>query len=359
MYKPIVSLIFISALSACYSNQQQVMDTKSNVKIETVSKLPFRPGNVSVTQAGRIFSTVHPFSQEKNIQLFEVTGLDTYRAWPSNEYQSSNGNYNESTIDSPLGITKDKQGGLWIVDMGFHLGKTRIWGFDINSESLLYKIDIPLDIAPSGSFVQDLVVDRENGWVYLADIANPGILAVEIATKKARRFSNHASLVPEKNVKMIINEQQILFDGKPANIGINPITLSTDGETIFFGAMNGISWYSVPAKLFRSDAKDEVIADSIKYVGKKPISDGATTDHLGNHFFTNLNENGLDKLYADGMLTSIARDDRFDWSDNVSVDGNGWLYIVVNQLHKSPPFSGGKDLGHPPYFIYRLLAGTK
>ena len=158
---------------------------------------------------------------------------------------------------------------------------------------------------------------------------------------------------------MIINDQQILFDGKPANIGINPITLSADGETIFFGAMNGISWYSVPAKLFRTDAKDELIADNIMYVGKKPISDGATTDSLGNHFFTNLNENGLDKLDVSGLLTPVVRDERFDWSDNVSVDGNGWLYVVVNQLHKSPPFSGGIDKGKAPYYIYRLLVDTK
>lgn len=359
MYKRIVSLICITALSGCYPNQQVVTKTKSAIKIETVGKLPFRPGNVSVTQNSRVFSTVHPFSKEKNIQLFEVTGLDTYRAWPSSEYQSSNGNYNESTIDSPLGITKDKQGGLWIVDMGFHLGKTRIWGFDIKSESLLYKIDIPIDVAPPGSFAQDLVVDRENGWVYLADIANPGILAVELATQKARRFGDHPSLAPEKNAEMIINDQKILFDGKPASIGIDPITLSDDGETIFFGAMSGISWYSVPSKLFRAGASDEIIANNIKYVGKKPISDGAATDHLGNHFFTNLNENGIDKLDINGLLTPIVRDDRFDWSDNVSADGNGWLYVVVNQLHKSPPFTGGEDAGQAPYYIYRLLTDTE
>ena len=198
MYKLIVSLISIISLNGCHFNQQIVNVTKSKVIIETIGKLPFRPGNVSVTHTGRVFSTVHPFSKEKNLQLFEVTGLDTYRAWPSNEYQSSNGIYNESTIDSPLGITKDKQGGLWVVDMGFHLGKTRIWGFDIKSERLLYKIDIPIDIAPPGSFVQDLVVDRENGWVYLADIANPGILSVELVTKKVRRFGSHTSLEPEK-----------------------------------------------------------------------------------------------------------------------------------------------------------------
>jgi hypothetical protein len=35
----------------------------------------------------------------------------------------------------------------------------------------------------------------------------------------------------------------------------------------------------------------------------------------------------------------------------------GWLYIAVNQLHKAPPFTGGKDEGKPPYSIYKVWVG--
>jgi sugar lactone lactonase YvrE len=362
--KTFTGLLLTLVVSGCgllenTNTDQNVKKAATLAQLETVLELPFRPGNVSATKSGRVFATVHPFAGEQGLQLLEVTGPNSYQPWPSSKVQSPKGQYSENTIDTPLGITKDKQGGLWIVDMGLHIGKTRIWGFDIDSGELISKIVLPTDIAPANSFVQDLVVDRERGWVYLADLANPGILAVELATNKVRRFGNHPSLKPEVNAKMVINGQAVMFGGKPANTGINPITLSADGETLFFGAMNGRTWYSVPAKLFRDGVADDVIAHHIKRVGEKPISDGATTDSFGNHFITNLNENGIDKLSANGVLTPLIRDARLNWPDNVSADDNGWLYISVNQLHKSPRFSDGADIGKAPYYIYRVWANTQ
>ena len=353
-------LLFISfgalLLPACSSFQK---DAFALGRVEGVASLPFRPGNVCVTAKGRVFATSHPLDGENDVQLFEVTGPDRFQAWPSEKFQSPKGRYGENTIDTPLGITKDGRGGLWVVDMGQRIGKTRVWGFDIASGELIKKIDLPASIAPVGSFVQDLAVDRENGWVYLADIANPGILVVELATGAVRRFGGHPSFEPEKDAKMEINGKAIFFGGAPASVGINPITLSADGETLFYGAMSGTSWYGIPARLFRGGASDGVIANSIVRVGDKPVSDGAATDSLGNHFFTNLNQNGIDKLSADGILTPLVRDARFDWPDNVSVGDAGWLYVAVNQLHKAPAFTGAGDEGRPPYRIYRVWADAR
>jgi hypothetical protein len=64
-------------------------------------------------------------------------------------------------------------------------------------------------------------------------------------------------------------------------------------------------------------------------------------------------------LSANGVLTPLIRDARLNWPDNVSADDNGWLYISVNQLHKSPRFSDGADIGKAPYYIYRVWANTQ
>ena len=359
-----------TVLAGCSSFERDAMSVtqvkpvtkvKSDVatvgQIENVIGLPIRPGNVMATSDGRVFSTVHPNDGEQGVQLFEVTGTNSYQPWPSNKFQSPKGQYGEATIDTPLGITKDNQGGLWIVDMGQHIGKTRVWGFDIKTGALISKIDIPTDIAPKNSFVQDLVVDRKNGWIYLADIPNPAIIAINMNNNEIRRFGNHVALQPEADAKMVINGVDIMLGGQPTNNGINPITMSADNNTIYFGAMNGKSWYSLDATLFRAKASDEQIGNSIIRVGDKPVSDGATTDGHGNHYFTNLNDNGVDVLNNKGQLTSLVRDSRFDWPDNVSLDTNGWLYVAVNQLHKTPPFTGTVDKGQPPYHIYRVWVG--
>ena len=100
------------------------------------------------------------------------------------------------------------------------------------------------------------------------------------------------------------------------------------------------------------------IAAAIRVVGKKPVSDGAATDDAGNHFFTNLNENGIDRLSPQGELTPLVRDPRLEWPDNAQFGPDAWLYIAVNQLHRSPAFTGGEDLGRPPYRILRVWTGT-
>ncbi|MEO0507727.1 MAG: L-dopachrome tautomerase-related protein [Bacteroidota bacterium] len=320
-------------------------------ELETVVELPFRPGNVAFAKNGRVFTTVHPLGKGK-MQLLEITGKNSYEAFPNEAYQNTDGTITDDEIDTPLGIRIDDNSVLWIVDMGQNLGKTRVWGFDIDSKKEVFKYEFPETVAPKGSFVQDLAIDEVNGWIYLADIANPGILALNTKTKTVRRFEDRS--VQTENIDMVIDGKVIEFGGAPARVAINPITLSKDNETLYYGAMNGTTWYAVPAKLFREGASDYTISKAIKVIGPKPISDGVATDASGNHYFTNLQHYGVDVLTASGELKPLVRNPKIDWADNVALDGNGFIYITVNQLHKSPAFTGGEDLGTPPYYILKM-----
>lgn len=328
-------------------------------EIRNVATLDIRPGNVTVTPEGRIFSSIHSMDGDHDVQLIEITGQNSYRAWPSVALQTHGGQYGDDTIDAPLGTIHDGKGGLWVIDMGDHIGKTRLWGFDIDTGNVIAKITLPSDIAPAGSFVQDLAVDRERGVAYLADLAKPGILTVHIDSGKVTRFSDHPSLDAEPDAVMRIDGKNIQFNGQPASVGINPITLSADQETVYFGAMNGLHWYSVPAKLLRDGAEHDEIAAAIEVVGPKPVSDGADTGPNGNHYFTNSNEHGIDVLDSKGNLTPLVRDERLDWPDSVRLASDGWLYISVNQLDKTPPFTGGADAGNAPYHIMKVWAGEQ
>ncbi|GLK91744.1 L-dopachrome tautomerase-related protein [Pseudomonas turukhanskensis] len=325
--------------------------------LELVAQLPIRPGNVAPAPNNRLFATVHPLGAPGPAQLIEIIDSTHYQPWPHAAIQRGTATASDEKIDSPLGIVVDSKNRLWITDMGLSLGKTRVWGFDIDSGRELYRIELPQAIAPKGSFVQELAVDDQAGWVYLADIANPGLIAVEIATGKARRFSGHPALQAEPEAKMIIGGKAIEYQGKPASVAVNPLTLSKDRATLFFGAMNGTTWYSLPTKLLREDADDKQVGAAIKRVGPKPVSDGASTDARGRHFFTNLNENGIDVLNTDGSLRPLVRDARLDWPDSVHVSDNGWLYISVNQLYKTTAFTGQQDSGKPPYLVMRVWPG--
>lgn len=347
-----VSLGAVLGLSATQAMAQQPGD------LEVVAELPIRPGNVAPAAGGRLFATVHPLGAPADAQLIEITGLNQYRPWPNAALQRGIGSPSDERIDSPLGLQADHRGRLWVIDMGLQLGKTRLWSFDIRSGKQLQRIELPADIAPKGSFVQDLAVDEVDGWVYLADIAKPGLIAVNTVTGQARRFSGHVSLQADPHARMEIGGKPIQFQGAPAQVGVNPITLSADRKTVFFGAMNGLRWYAVPAALLRPGVSDASTAAAIRTVGDKPVSDGAATTADGRHFFTNLNESGIDQLDARGHPQPLVRDPRLDWPDSVHHFDGDWLYISVNQLYKTPAFTGGADEGRPPYRVMRAWIGA-
>lgn len=320
--------------------------------LEVVAELNFRPGNVAISKQGRVFATAHPLG-ENTFQLFEVNNSKTTTPFPSAAFQKNGGPATDGTLDTPLGLTFDKQDRLWVIDMGLTRGATRLWCFDIAQAKLLRVIELTQEIAPKGSFVQDLAIDEKNQWAYLADIASPGIIAINLNSEKARRFNKSKTLQPE-DVDMIIDQKLVYFNGAPARVGVNPITLSDNRETLYFGSMNGKTWYEVPTALFRTAKDDATIEAAIHRNGKKPISDGVQTDVKGNHYFTNLTEHAISKRGKDGKLMNIIQDNRLNWPDNLALSASGYIYISVNQLNSTPAFTGGKDLGTAPYFIYRF-----
>jgi hypothetical protein len=58
-------------------------------------------------------------------------------------------------------------------------------------------------------------------------------------------------------------------------------------------------------------------------------------------------------------LTRLVQDDRFLFPDNVRFGPDSWLYVAVNQLHRSSIFTGTADAGKPPYLIARVWTGTQ
>jgi sugar lactone lactonase YvrE len=348
-----LTILFSAAtllMAAQKTSTSPVTGTKTEHPLETVATLDVRPGNVSVSQTGRVFATIHPLGNPKN-QLVEIIDGKAI-PYPTSTLQKNGQKATDATFDTPLGLASDRQNRLWMIDMGLELGTSRLWCFDLAQNKVVEKIELPADIAPKGSFIQDLAIDELNGWAYLADIANPGIVVIDLKSKKARRFGNHPSLQSE-NKDMVIDGKVVNFNGSAARVAINPITLSADKETLYFGAMNGSVWYKLPAKLFREQKDDQAIGNGIQQAGAKPFSDGAATDAKGNHYFTDLAQHGISKLSSDGKLSLLFSDPKIQWPDNLALSPNGYLYMSVNQLNTTPAFTGAADEGKAPYYIFR------
>lgn len=345
------------------NNERQVGE------LELVAELELTPGNLTVSRDGRIFASVHGLRRGA-AQLVEIfPGSNSWRFFPNKSWNAKPGS-SPNVLNTAHGVIIDSQNRLWVIDHGNWMpdeqpvAQPKLVAFDINSGDLVFRMDFDETAAPEGQILQDLAVDDSRGFVYIADSGSrSGILIVDTNTKQTWRWENHPSLDAE-DIDLVVENQPLLFrrpDGSinPARIAVNPITLSADGETLFYGAMNGQTWYSVPAQLLRERASDVAIGQAVEIVGLKPVSDGISTDTEGNHFITNLRDNAIDVLSRDGQLTRLVQDERFLWIDNVRFGPDSWLYININQLHRAPIFTGAADTGEPPYRLFRVWTGTQ
>jgi sugar lactone lactonase YvrE len=379
----VVGIILAFAIAFLLTINQPLLAQSNNTNqpqqgtLEVVAELPIRPWNHSVTRDGRIFATVVRSTREQPA-LVEITGRNSYKPFPNEAWNATFGS-SPDVLNCPHGIQIDEQNRLWVIDRGSWTiipdnGRSplpdqppKLLAFDINTGKLVYRFDFSSDIAPtSRSVLQDIAVDERNGFVYVADATNqlpPALVAVDLERKTVRRFEAHPSLQAE-DIDLVV-EGKVLSrpdaSGKlvPVRIGINPISLSSDRETLYYGAMTGTSLWSIRAKLFREGATDEAIADAIERVGAKPVSDGISTDTEGNHYITNLKNNAIDVLTPDGKLSQLVRDNRLIWSDSLSFGEPSWLYVALNQLNRSLLLNPKTDEGKQPYLIVRIWTGTQ
>jgi len=148
--------------------------------------------------------------------------------------------------------------------------------------------------------------------------------------------------------------------------GADGITLSADGETLFFGPTGGSYLYSVPTALLRAQGPtSEVRAQAgVTSLTQKGASDGFETDSNGLVYLGHPQQNAV-VIYnpANSSMSTFVRDPRVNWVDTLSIGTDGYLYFTVNQLNYAPQQTyPGTDRRIHPYVLFRAKLpgnGTK
>jgi sugar lactone lactonase YvrE len=367
--RPLVLSIPFIATAISSSHATTTTGTTPRVgQMEIVAELDIAPGNLTATRDGRMFMTIHG-QRRANVGVVEITGRNQWRAFPDASWNAAPGS-GTNVFNTPNGIVVDANNRLWVLDHGLWMPNgqaaqaPRLFAFDLATRALVFRHEFTAEQIPAGNLPQDLAVDSERGYVYIADGSGrrPAIVTVNTATKEVSVFAGHASLAAE-NTDIVMENKVLNFrqqDGsfRPARFPLNPISLSADGTTLFYGAMNGQTLYSVPTQAIRSgDA--QAIASAVTKVADKPKSNGMTTDAEGNHFVTNLESNGVERIAKDGSRTSLINHPGLLFPDSVRFGDASWLYVAATQLNRAPIFSGQPETAQPPYLIARVWTGTQ
>jgi sugar lactone lactonase YvrE len=326
--------------------------------IEAVVTSPRPMGNVAVSAKGRIFYTIHPESNQDYPKLYEWKDGKPV-AWPEGVDQ-------HTLFASPLGVRIDSNNRLWIIDPANHgTRQPRLIAFDVETGKEVQRFDFPGDVAPLGSFLQDMSISPDGRWVYIADVGfwakRPAIVVYDNEQRRARRvLSRDASVYPQNILIRNPIKPMKFFGGLlEMKTGVDGIAASRDGKWVYYAAMNHDTLYRVPAAVLQDFASDDAaIKAKVEAVGRKPLNDGITTDDAGNVFLTDIEHSAILEMSPDGKLSTVVKDKRIRWADGLSWGPDGWLYLADSAIPHIILQDAAHHAANAPYYVWRFKPGT-
>lgn len=356
----VISIVFAIVLRVRYGGGEAYPNLSESPllaenELEEVLAYPEPIGNVAVSATGRVFFTVHPESRPQGNKLMQfVDGASV--PFPNVESQ-------HRLFDTILGIVIDRQNRLWTIDHGNHgIRRARLLAFDLDSGDLIHDQTFGANIAPAGSYLQDLQVSADGRTIVIADASfwrkSPALIVYDVGTATARRvLENHSSVSAEDYV--------IRNHGNPMTFGGGIIALKggVDGialneEWLYFSAINASSLFRIRLDdLTDVNAPDAQLAARVERYADKPISDGLSIDVAGNVYVTDIEHGAVFRVAADQKLQTLVRSRQIRWADALSFGPDGWLYISDSALYDVVLQPRDHIKAQGPYKIFRFRAG--
>lgn len=321
-------------------------------QIEEVLSYSEPIGNVAVSASGQIFFTVHPEARPQGNKLLQyVDGASV--PFPDSQSQ-------QDLFDTVLGVVIDRQNRLWTIDHGMHgLRPPRLLAFDLDSGEVVHDRKFTSQLAPTGSFLQDLQVSPDGRTVVIADASilgkSPALIVYNVETSTARRvLDGHESVSSEKYVIRNHGEEMKYAGGLAAlRGGVDGIAINE--QWLYFGALSGSALYRIALELLIDpNSSDADLSAAVERISDKPLSDGLSIDTSGSVLISDVEHGAVFRVTENRQLETLLRSRRIRWADALSYGPDGWLYIADSALRdvilKSPDHIESRG----PFKIFRV-----
>jgi sugar lactone lactonase YvrE len=270
---------------------------------------------------------------------------------------------------SPHGLTLDAKDRLWVIDDGKIKGQpippggAKLVGIDPASGKVFAKVLLDAATLP-GSHLNDLRVDLTHGaqgTAFISDSSfdgHPALVVVDVATGRQRRvLAGDKSVVADSGFLTFLGGRPLRAD--PANPtfpggGVDAVTLSKDGDRLYYAPLSSHRLYSLPTALLADFAADDAaLSRAVVDEGEKGSADGLATDPWGRIYTTAGEHDAIFRRNTDGSFDLIARDPRFVWPDGIFADSR-YVYVTLGQWTRLPRLNNGQDLRKPPFLVARV-----
>jgi len=301
----------------------------------------------------------------------QTDGSYKLKPYPSMEMNDVN---NPAGLKAVLGFAIDRDNIMWMLDQGHVSGvptssrDEKLIGWDITNNVEKYRIEFADSLYDkSCSFLNDVAIDNDNGFVYIADsgIFCPGtkgaLMVYDYKNNRVRRVLDGDVLTRAQAGYTFQIQGRNVLKNSPMLTGADGIALSGDKQTLYWTNLTGDKLYRVPTALLHDfSATDAMIKAAVQQQTIPSNTDGLTADRDGNLYLTALTLNGVLKRDAAGAVSTLFSSNDISWPDTLAWGPDGSLYLVSNHLHIWVDGDMNYDTPNavPNFRIYRWT-GTK
>lgn len=309
-------------------------------------------GDVAVSEDGRLFFSVHPDSRSPGNRVLEfVDGASV--PYPDLQRQLE-------LFDTVQGIAIDGRNRLWAVDHGNHgFRKPAVVAIDLASGEILRQQSFGADIAPIGSFLQDIAISTDGNTAVISDASlwrmEPALIVYDVRTGVSRRvLDDHLSVETEDYV-IRSNGAAMSYVGGIFSLRAGVDGLSIDDEWLYYGALTGGSLYRVRlADLLDEALPAQQLATRVERHATKPLGGSMSVDAAGNIYMTDVEHSAIVVASAPGDSKTLIRSDSIRWPEGLAFGPDGWLYVSDSALPDLILKSREHITAQRPFRIYRV-----
>lgn len=275
----------------------------------------------------------------------------------------------QGKIISPLGMTVDGNGQLWLLDEGVRAGskakaKPALLHIDPKTDTIIRRYAFTAPAVRPDSHVNDVRVDLTHGSAGTAFVSDtsqtthPALLVVDLASGHVRRILEETvSVSPVPGFVMEADGRLGRYDAAHPTVpqgGVDGVALSADSTRLYWSPLSSRRLYSAPtAVLADPDATEATLEAAVKDEGEVGIMDGMITAPDGSLYVTDIERHAVVRRAPDGTLSLVAQDARLIAPDSMTFDGTSIL-LTVGQWARLPDFHNGKDMQERPYILVRI-----
>lgn len=315
---------------------------------------------IAVTADGRTFLSFPRWADDVDMSVAELKKDGTLAPYPDAAWNSWRNNGSVSAPDQHFvcvqAVTFDPKGFLWVVDparpaLGAQVkGGPKLVKIDLRSNRVVQTVPLGPDVAPEGSYPNDLRLNPTGTTAYLSDSGDRGaILVLDTGSGRVRRvLDGHPATQPEPVEVKPEGKPLKRSDGTAPRFAADGIAVSADGQFLYWQALTGKTLYRAPTRaLDDASTPADRLASQVQKVAETFPADGLWTDKSNRLWLTSIEDDAVKLRGRDGQIRTVVKDARLRWPDSFAEGADGTMYFTTSHIQDMPWFKPDASIKTP------------